>query len=208
MAALSDFYRYITMDVPGCPQPVVDQAIVDTAIDFCTRTGAWKAWTGPVTTVAEVNTYDIDLPTNAIVRQVEAVAVGTKQMGAISDLLETGAMPNWQDNTGQPTQATYDDENKVVRVIPTPTLGNETMRFLVSFIPTYNAATVPDVLLKRYARGFSAGVRSMLQLQRQSWADPASAQINQGIYEDAIRGATAYTTRQGMRMPLRSKAVP
>ena len=140
--------------------------------------------------------------------QVEAVAVGTKQLGAISELLATGAIPNWQDNSGNPTQATYDEENNAVRVIPTPTIGNETMRFLVSYIPTYNAATVPDVLLKRYARGFSAGVRSMLQLQRQSWADPASAQINQGIYEDAIRGATAYTTRQGMRMPLRSKAVP
>lgn len=205
MAALSDFYRYITMDVPGCPLPVVDQAIVDTAIEFCTRTGAWKSWTGPVTTVANIAEYDIDIPAGAIVRQVEAVAVGTKQLGAISDLLETGAMPNWQDNSGQPTQATYDDENKVVRVIPTPTLGNETMRFLVSFIPTYNATTVPDVLLQRYARGFGAGVKAALQLQKQAWGDPGAAGINQGFYEDAIRGATAYTTRQGMRMPLRSK---
>ena len=81
------------------------------------------------------------------------------------------------------------------------------MRFLVSYVPTYNAATVPDLLLKRYARGFSAGVRSMLQLQRQSWSDPGSAQVNQGIYEDVMRGAMAYTTRQGMRMPLRTKAV-
>ena len=205
MAALSDFYRYITMDVPGCPLPVVDQAIVDTAIEFCTRTGAWKSWTGPLTTVANIDEYDIDIPTGAIVRQVEAVAVGTKQLGAISDLLETGAMPNWQDNSGQPTQATYDDENKVVRLIPTPTLGNETMRFLVSFIPTHNATTVPDILLQRYARGFGAGVKALLQLQKQAWGDPGAAAINQGFYEDAIHGATAFTTRQGMRMPLRSK---
>ena len=207
MARPEDFYRYITMDVPGCPLPVVDQAIVDTAIDFCTRTGAWRAWSDLLKTIAGVSEYEIDLPTNSIVRQVEVVAIGSKQMGAISDLLESGDRPNWQDESGVPTRATFNEENSTVRLITTPTIGNESMRFLVSFVPTYNATTVPDVILKRYASGFGAGVKARLQVQKQSWADAGASQINSGIYEDAVRSAQAYVQRQGMRMPLRAKAV-
>ena len=207
MAALSDFYRYITMDVPGCPQPVIDRAIVDTAIDFCTRTGAWKAWSDPVTSMAGVSEYDIEIPANALVRQVECVALGMKQLGAISDLLETGDLPNWQDVSGVPTRAMFDDALNGVRVVPTPTIGNETMRFLVSYVPTESATTVPDVLLQRHARGFGAGVKAALQLQKQAWGDPNAAVINSAFYEDAIQAAQARTTRQGMRMPLRSKVV-
>ena len=207
MAKLADFYRYITMDIPGCPLPVIDQAIVDTAIDFCSRSGAWRVWSEKLATVSGKDSYEIDIPASAIVRQVECVALGQKQLGAISDLLETGDYPNWQDADGVSTRAIYDEENDVVRLIPTPTIGNETMRFLVSYVPSHNATTVPDLLLKRYARGFGAGVKAALQTQKQSWADGNAAAINGNIYEDAIRAAQARTTRQGMRMPLRSKAV-
>lgn len=207
MAVLADFYRYIVADLPGCPLPAIDQALVDIGIDFCQRTGVWKAWSNALTSVADQSDYSITIPTDAQVRQVECVALGSKQIASISDLLLTGNRPNWQDDDGVVTQATFDETSNVVRLVPTPTIGNETLRFLVSFIPTYNATTLPDVLLQRYARGFSAGVKAELQIQKQVWADPAAAQINLSIYHDAVAACVAQVTRQGMRMPLRAKAV-
>lgn len=207
MAALDKFYRFITLDVAGCPLPIIDQEIVNTAVDFCKRTGVWRAWSEPQTVVANSDLYEIAIPAGAIVRQVEFISIGADIIKTTSDLAISGTNPTWQTDTGKSIQAVYDDETKSVRIVPAPVNGGDTIRFLVSFVPKYDATTVPDILYERFAEGFSAGVKARLQVKKQAWADPAAAQVNGAFFGDAIDDAIAFTTKQAMRAPLRSKAV-
>ena len=36
--AIADFVKYVRTEVPGCPEPLIDDAVMRTCIDFCTRT--------------------------------------------------------------------------------------------------------------------------------------------------------------------------
>ena len=53
----SDLVDRISPNAPGCPQPLVVNAVRDAAIEVCVRTGAWRYQHADVTTVDGTEEY-------------------------------------------------------------------------------------------------------------------------------------------------------
>ena len=62
MAIWSDFHSDVAHHVPGCPNPLLDQALCRSAAAFFRRTKAWTVWLEPITMAASLQTYELEAP--------------------------------------------------------------------------------------------------------------------------------------------------
>ena len=207
MTALNNFYRFIAPSVPGCPEPMIDQEIVNTAVDICTRTQIWQVWNDAQTIAAGNARYEVDPQSGARVNAILSAKLdGEELVPASADQLDL-SNEDWRNATGEPTMYYLDDESGEIVLVPKP-IAAGSLEVLVSYATTYDATTVPDVLYRRYAEGFSAGAKARLLAMRQPWGDANLAALNIGIYEDCVRSILSLVSKAGTRMPLRVRSVP
>lgn len=64
MKPLSDFLPRLLVYTPACPEPLAEQALLDSAIDFCERSSAIRADADPITVVEGVVDYELYAPSN------------------------------------------------------------------------------------------------------------------------------------------------
>jgi hypothetical protein len=62
VAIWSDFHSDVAHHVPGCPNPLLDQALCRSAADFFRRTKAWTVWLEPITMASSLQTYELEAP--------------------------------------------------------------------------------------------------------------------------------------------------
>ncbi|NDF50266.1 MAG: hypothetical protein EB116_09325 [Betaproteobacteria bacterium] len=62
MAIWSDFHSDVAHHVPGCPNPLLDQALCRSAAAFFRRTKAWTVWLEPITMASSLQTYELEAP--------------------------------------------------------------------------------------------------------------------------------------------------
>jgi hypothetical protein len=62
VAIWSDFHSDVAHQVPGCPNPLLDQALCRSAADFFRRTKAWTVWLEPITMAGSLQTYELEAP--------------------------------------------------------------------------------------------------------------------------------------------------
>jgi hypothetical protein len=100
MKPWSAFYPYILIYLPGCPYPVVDQALLLASMEYFDKSLAWKEWLDPVQTLAGVNEYDFEIDT----RQQEIVQLCTATTdGEDLPLALPGELPpDWQTQYDKP----------------------------------------------------------------------------------------------------------
>lgn len=206
MTTPADFYPMILTDVPGCPHPVIDQMVINTAVDFCTRTRIWQVWNDTITVVVGETRYAIDQqPGGRIHGIVEAKLDGVEITPANFQQLSLWN-PDWRNSTGKPQFCYLDDETNEIVLVPSPIQAG-LLEILVTYVPPFNATVVPTILYRRYAEGIAAGAKARLQVQpNKEWTSPGSAQMNAMVYEDAVRSALAFSAKDGTGMPLRSRA--
>lgn len=62
MKALSAFFPRILPYLPGCSEPLVSQVLLDSAIDFCTKSLVLRQNLDPFYTVVGTDMYDLESP--------------------------------------------------------------------------------------------------------------------------------------------------
>lgn len=83
MKALSTFYSRILPFLPGCSEPMVDQVLIDSAIDFCEKSLVLRQNLDTFNTVIGVSNYDLDPPSaQHVISRVVSVAVDGKDISA------------------------------------------------------------------------------------------------------------------------------
>lgn len=188
MKQLTDFLTRLNPMVPGCPQPVALQALLDTAIDFCDRTSIVQAVGDPVQVQPGVAQYDVDLPPETAVARVLNVWYD----GHLLELAPTQAVTSYwayaPGPTGAPTVA-YVLEPATVQVFPVPdatTTGALAVRFATK--PTRSARSVDDVLYNDWVETIVAGALARLAVV------PGAAFSNADL---AVMGAGQYAAGVG-----------
>ena len=151
--------------VPGCPQPVALQALLDTAIDFCDRTRIVKHTTDPVPVRPGEPTYDIDLPSGTTVARVLNVWYDGRllELAPIQTVTAHGAYVVGE-GLGRPTAA-YVLEPATIRLFPPP--GQDAdgrLTVQVSLKPTRTARAVDDTLFDDWAEVIVAGALARLAI--------------------------------------------
>lgn len=185
MAALTAFAKHVQPEVPGCPQPIVHEAILQACIEFCERTEMFDAVL-PVDTVVGDNTYALTAATGYSAYKVLFVRRGDSPLDS-SNRETFDATPALAD-AGEATHYYFDSTGQLV-LGPVPDTV-ETLSVKAVVVPAVDATTVPDALSARWMLAIAAGAKAKLYSQKNTaWYDPAEAQLKERDFSEAINKA-------------------
>jgi len=177
-AALSAFERFVLPFVAGAPVPAVHDAVLDAAIEFCTRTRAARQTLAPLDVAA--GPVPVQIPAPAGMQLVEVYAAWLPE-GEIFPATrpELDAAPGWQALVAADWRGVlrfYCPAPDQIRLVPqAPAAMADALTLEVIVAPAREATEVPDILLQRYPEQVAAGALARLHQHPASYADPARA---------------------------------
>jgi len=197
LAALSQFFPYVVPYVPGCPDPVVEQAIRSVCIDFSNRTHLVQTLT-PQDVVLNQQDYSITIPTDQVLSKVtgvyyEDVWLPPSSIEAVrSGVILRGSVGSAVVQTGKPkTYFQKTPNGATISLYPIPaeaiTLG---LAIRAAFAPSRTATVIPDYLYQYWLEEISAGVVARLcAMPGQPYSNPGIAGEMRVTYNNAVRDA-------------------
>lgn len=197
MATFSALHPYVVPHFPNVPEPAIDRAILDGAIQFCRDSLVWQESTDPIYVVAGVAEYDVEPASNAepirVLAAVKAHAHLDRALLAGSDITQAG------DVTGfvQPAP-------RIVRLVSAPEEGASIV-LRVALEPKDAATTLDDSLVRYWKEPIAAAAKQRLAL---TYGDINQAQIAEQQYQLGLSRARAQAQVGAHRGRLRTRLVP
>lgn len=194
MAKFDYFRKRVLPHVPGCSEPLLDQAILDTAIDFCRDTQVVTMEIDAFETEANTADYDLDVPAGYELEQMVNVWVDGLPISPPS--LDVLSMTAFGENPspGRPTAYSQPDE-MTLRLYPTPDMAY-TITGSVVVRPSTTATTLPDVLEKRWTDPIVAGaLMRLLVIPGQPFTNVSMVKLWGPQYNDGVVRAKIAASR-------------
>lgn len=193
MATHDALYPLILPDVPQCALPMVDTAINRAAQEFCRDSLCW-ADTQTVSLLPNLREYAITVPASADLVVVRRASIDKRVMRGEPNAQE---IIDRREGFGEP--AIYAVLGSTLYVTPTPNVSGKSISLLCAFAPRFTAATIPDVLVGRYAEAIAAGALAILKrVPAKDWTDPQGAVTAYQIFQ--LRKAEARIEFEGGRV--------
>ncbi|HEY6509737.1 MAG TPA: hypothetical protein VIY56_17060 [Vicinamibacterales bacterium] len=177
----------------GAPEPLVQQALIDSAISFCEETNIVRYITDPITRIAGVADYDLELPQSTELARVIRVWWGKGPYETPS-----GLPLNWQiTDVGQ------------ITIFPTPENSIDDPMFIeVSTTPTRSATVVADQLYSKWVEAVVGGAMYRICSQPdQPYTNLQNAALGAQAFRkgrgDAMIEATKGYVRRDTRVQMR-----
>lgn len=199
MASWDVFLPDVLVHVPAAPDPLVHQALIRAAREFCARSRIYRQWCATVEATAPV--YNITLPTDTQAVRLERATV---------DGVAIDVTPFQWPERDWVTYAAEEDPGVITDDLTTVTVTGETitgtLQLEISLMPTRSAATVSSFLAERYLECIAAGAAfRLLTMRGAPWYDPQAAAIpaaewKAGIGKACVDASKMHTNR--MRKPL------
>jgi hypothetical protein len=189
---LDNFLPFILPEVQGCPEPLINQHLVQAAIAFCQGSKVWTEIKTPIALVDNQSDYPVTPPVDAYTHDFRDVWVGARRLTPKSMADIAQLLPNWQ--TATSNEPIYYNQASVrgsLTVYPKPTNTNgATLTVRAMYVPTAAATTLPDFLYERYLHAIAAGTKStLMMLIGKAWANPAMASYYGTVFDTAIDDA-------------------
>jgi hypothetical protein len=168
------FYPYIEPLVKGCPLPVMDQAIRETATEFCNRSLVWYD-TRPLAITASTAVYNLPKPADAEITQVMRVApAGRAPLIAVREQ-ELDDIMDWESATGD--YATHYLFTKPGRIQLYPIPENAmTLQCRSAFRPSEDATGCEDFIFESWRDCIVQGALAKVKaIPKEFWSDAEEA---------------------------------
>jgi hypothetical protein len=202
MAALADFSKHVLIEVPMCPQPVVNEAVLRACIEFCERTALFDEKT-VVETEAGDDMYALAFNSGLVAHRVLYVKRGDSPLSRSSRDLADGAAGDLG-ATGAPTMY-YLNASDMLVLAPVPD-SVETLTVKAIVKPAQTATAVPDSLAAHWMLGIAAGAKAFLFSQKgTAWYDPEASLTKASQFSQAID--KAITQQRAGRSGTQSRVV-
>lgn len=207
MASLADFERFVLPLVEGAPAPAVEDAILDAAVEFCTRTRLLRAFLDPLTLVPGTTEFELDPPEadTQIVDVTGAWLPEGKIDPATRPELEELFPNGWawrQVGSTAEVRRFYCRLPGFVQLVPAVAVkAPRALRLEVAYAPTRSARELADVLLNRYAEQLASGALARLHQHKAGYADPGRAAAYLTAFDQACsaladEGARGFAKRR------------
>ena len=174
MIGIDALFPRVLPYVVGCSVPMASQAILDSAIRFCDKTDVIRESLDAFTTVAGLESYDIETPNRQMrVGRILSVTINNDK---ISGVFEEDA-DNLSDVEGKPT-AFYTRRAESTLALWLNPIPDDRYSVVVhaSFTPDINATSLADDLVNRWYEGIVAGAISQLaSLPNMPFSNPVLA---------------------------------
>lgn len=197
MATLSALHPYVVPHFPNAPEPAIDRAILDGAIQFCRDSLVWQESTNPIQAIAGVAEYDVEPVSNAepirVIAAVKAHAHLDRALLAGSDITKVGEVTGFV----QPAP-------RIVRLVSVPEEGASIV-LRVALEPKATATTLDDSLVLYWKEPIAAAAKQRLAL---TYGDISQAQIAEQQYQFGLSRASAQAQVGAHRGRLRTRPVP
>lgn len=174
---------HVLPDVSGCPAATARLAIIEAAIELCTKSGAWTEILDLVYTNNGTHSYELDLPKDSRALLITDVWAGSRLLAPKTMAELSRVLPDWQTAQGDPSY--YNQQNwEELRVYPTPNNpASQALTVRAQLAPKRGATTFPDSLVDRRLQGIAAGALARLMLKPgQSWSNPQLAAFHQNVF--------------------------
>lgn len=199
MSNWADFHPELMPSVLGCPYPTADAALRAAAREFLQRTRLWREWLDPVTVRAGVREYDLALPIDSMVVQIERCTANGMPLPVLSHNAQAGDY----------TQAEQPEPGVVSRDRATFTLtqampAGTKLAAEVSLMPGTKAKGLPNDLFFQHYEDILFGAKHRLMLMPGTpFFNTEIAMVAKTAFESAIatktviawKGATGTTPR-------------
>ena len=178
MVPLSQFYSRVLPHVTGCPEPLMAQAVLDAADEFCTRSLVVRSRLAPVSVEAGVDTYEITPPSLQRVATVTHVWLDGRQLNPAPQETPTDLVAplSWPDRYS----VRYVEGALSLVLYPAP--DRDLVDGLVVEVatrPDRGAAQVDPTLFSDWAEGVAHGALYRLHLTPgQPYSDPSKAEFH------------------------------
>lgn len=184
----SDLFVYVVSEVPGCPDFTAERAIRDACIDFCARTGLYKAEALSLTVVPGVTDYELDAPAGTEANHVNRVLRQGRELQKLP--YEDAFMRNELAGVNRSVPQYYSQYDNGNLLIGPPPKDRETLKVLYTLKPTTSSTSIPDTIGLEHRETLVSGALFRLQMMAGSpWANGGAAQANSMIYEKGVTSA-------------------
>ncbi len=175
--AYEDFLTDVSPFAPSCPEIVAINAVRAACIEFC-NISHWLIYEhDPVTLLAGIGTYDLELPTGLqVLRIIEARVSGRIITPKSAEQLNQRMGSNWRTAEGDPTSFTQLNPREVI-VAPLPqTRAVNALTMQLAVTPTRDSDSVDQSLWDRWAEIIAKGALArILRLPGHQFTDDAKA---------------------------------
>lgn len=180
----SDLNLYVRSEVQGAPDFMIERAIRDSAIEFCSRSDIYMPEPEFMTVISGINEYAVSLPSGTELNHIIDIFENTSPLNPISysELLQRLGD---ESTTGSPRYYAQRD-NTDFYLAPIPA-AQTTIRVMYSVKPTSNSSSIPDTVGKEHRELIAHGALYRLQMMSsQPWANPNAAGVNKQLFERGI----------------------
>ncbi len=186
------FFPYIRVDVPDCPNPVINTNVISACVEFCRETLAWTEFQDYLPLFDDLVDYQIDAPAHSRLIQIMDVWMGNSRLIPLTIKDLQRVMPNWTDAIGSlPVYYTAAVERGMIRLHPKPkNVTGKRLSLRIALVPSSNAATLPDFLELHHFEAIASGVKArLLMMASAPWFNPQLAERHRQLFLDGINAA-------------------
>lgn len=205
MLSLDVFLPRLMPSLPGCPDPLVRQSLVDAAIEFCEETGLVRVTSEAQAAVAGQSAYDIDVPTQQRVCLTQRAWYGTRELialpsASISSVLAYDTPAGADVLQGEP-KFFFESAPGEISVLPTPKVSTAAMlTFRFTAKPTRAATQLDDRLFEDWVEALVAGALARLHaIPDQPFSSSAASSIRRAEFQFYIGRARSEALRGRVR---------
>jgi len=205
MVTTEDFYPWITAEVMGCPDPVMDLAIKSTIIDFAEKSLILQQDHDPITTIINIRDYDLEPPRDHLVCKIMKVWFKNKELiaeapDAIKDPTVYNTLSGAHIAIGEP-QLYIQKDPRSITFYPAP---RETSRLAitmrVALKPTRAAREFDDIFLEEYGEIISYGAMSRILLSSDKpYTNKQQAAVFSSFYNSGLNVARDRSQKGNVR---------
>jgi len=173
MQTWDQFYPDVLPSVMGCPNPMVDRALLRAAQVFCSKTQVWKVWLADIATLALATEYVAVLPTTSeLVKLERATLDGRPIIITAPEILPA----DWQTNPSGISDCIFTIDRKTITLLPAKPAGL-LLRIEAVLKPSNTALGVEDHLFDQYSGTIAMlATAELLKLPDRPWGNPVYGQ--------------------------------
>lgn len=170
--------------------PVTENAIKRTVIEFCSSTLVWKHTPDPINVVAGTSAYTIAAPTDSVVAAVLSAQIDGQPIDPKSlDWLDSN-VPRWRTQAATPEYFTQTEPQQLILApLPSSTLASG-LTLTVGLQPSQSAVGFPQWIFDQFLYVLADGAISKLMLMSDKpWTDMQNGADRRARFESATSGA-------------------
>lgn len=199
MVALTAFRSRVLLNVQGCPDPTLDEAILDACIEFCEKTNIIQYTSDTQQLSIGQSQVELDVPYGQRIVLVQRVWVGTQELLPLTQET-TGVLGYAESITGVTPSNNYprnftEISPGVVAIYPRPDKSDYFLTARISLKPSRASTVVDDKLFEDWVNVIAQGALSILYTQKTIWQDTSLAAVCRANFLQGINTAIIESRR-------------